>query len=635
MKQLVFLIIFFLSASFSCVQAQELKLFDPSKTANLRPKKTKQTLAIEYYTSGDYKKAVNLFEALYKENESSYYYKYLLYCYVNLEDYRQAERMIKKSAKKNKKAYKQFADLGYIQLKRGKVQKSESMFEKAIEALPANKAAVNELARDFRARGQNDLALTTYNKGKELLKGDYDFDSELGYLYYYLEKYDQMTDAYLNLLGNDPKQMRIVEYRIQSAFRRDKEDVVYPYLKKELLKRIKNESDKTQYRELLLWLSIQRKDFNIALVQAKSLDKRGGNDAYRVFDLSKIMMSHGDYDLNIQCLDYLLKLPEAKNQIYYAEARQDMMTARFMVFQQLNPASPKDIEKLQKEFEETISELGVNKYSIQSIMDYAEFLSFYQGNAEQAIFELESLLATNGLSRSDKAPIKLLLGNLYLLNDNPWDATLLYSQVDKDFKNDEIGFEAKLRNAYLSFYIGEFDWAKAQLDILKASTGKKIANDAMKLSLFIAENLDADSSVRALELYGRAELLHLQKQDSLAFKTYDSIFMLSLSHEIFDDVWYRKAEILIESHQYKRAKILLERLVNDYPDGLLADDAIWLLAGIERNRFNDLPKAAEWYKLILTDYSSSLYSQEARERFRALRSDDEDLEPSELGEDMN
>ena len=629
MKQLIFLILFLLSASISYVQAQELKLFDPSQTGIKKPVKTKQALAIEYYTSGDYEKAVSLFEELYKKNESSYYYKYLLYCYVNLQDYRQAERMIKKSTKKNHKDYKQFADLGYIQLKRGKTKKAASMFNKAIESLPANKAAVNELARDFRARGQNNLALASYHKGKELLKGDYGFESELGYLYYYLEQYEKMTDAYLDLLGNDPNQMRTVEYRIQNAFRRDKEDVVYPYLKKELLNRIKDESDKNQYRELLLWLSVQRKDFNIALIQAKSLDIKGGYNAYRVFDLSKIILNHGDYDLCIQSLDYLLKLPKAQSQMYYTEARQDIMTARFMAFQKLNLPSQKAIDQLQKEFDETITELGKNKYTIQSIMDYAEFLSFYQNNPEQAIFELESLLTTNGLSKKDKAPIKLLLGDLYLLNDNPWDATLLYSQVDKDFKNDEMGFEAKLRNAYLSFYIGEFDWAKAQLDILKASTGKKIANNAMQLSLFIAENLDADSNVRALELYGAAELLHLQKQDSLAFKTYDSIFMLSLSHDIFDDVWYRKAEILIESHQYSKAKLLLENLVSDYPDGLLADDAIWMLAELENNQFNDLNKASEWYKLILTDYSSSIYSQEAREKYRGLRNDGENIEHDE------
>jgi len=632
MKSLSFFIIFFIIGNLTFVQAQGLRVFDPSRIANSRPQKSQQALAVEYYTTGDYEKAVELFEILYEKNNSSYFYRYLLYGYIQLEEYNKAERMVKKAAKENHKAYKQLADLGYIQLKKGKTKKATSMFNKAVEALPPNKAAVNELANDFRTRGQYGLAMTTYFKGKDLLKGKYAFDIELGYLYYYLEQYELMTKAYLDLLADDPGQMRIVQYRIQNAFRRDKEDKVYPYLKRELLKRIKKEPEIKAYQELLLWLSVQRNDFNIALIQAKSLDKAGGNDAYRVFDLSEVILFSGDYQLSIQALEYLLKLPDAENQTYYIDVRQNLLRARFLQFQESSSPTPKEIAALQDTFEETLNELGKNRYTVQSVMDYAEFLSFYQDKPHQAIAELEELLKTKGLYKTDKAPVKLLLGNLYLLNDNPWDATLLYSQVDQDFKNDEIGFEAKLRNAYLSFYIGEFDWAKAQLDILKASTGKKIANDAMQLSLFIAENLDADSSLRALELYGRAELLHLQKKDSLAFKTYDSIFMLSLSHDIFDDVWSRKADILISSHQYEKGKALLTKLVEEYPSSLLADDAIWKLAGIEENTYHDLDKAAAWYKLILTDYPSSMYSQEAREKFRALRTDDEELE---LSEDVN
>ena len=358
MKPLSFFIVFFIIGNISFVQAQGLKVFDPSRTANNRPKKSQQTLAVEYYTLGDYQKAVELFETLYEKNKSSYYYKYLLYCYVQLQEYNKAERMIKKSAKKNHKAYKQFSDLGYIQLKKGKAKKASSMFNKAIDALPSNKAAVNELAGDLRARGQYDLAMSTYFKGKELLKGDYAFDSELGYLYYYLEQYDLMTDAYLNLLVSDPSQMRIVQYRIQNAFRRDKEDVVYPYLKTELLKRIKKDPEIKPYRELLLWLSIQRNDFNIALIQAKSLDRAGGNDAYRVFDLSEIILFSGDYQLSIQALEYLLKLPDAKSQLYYIEARQNLLRAHFLQFQQTSSPTPKEVLELQNNFEETIRDLG-------------------------------------------------------------------------------------------------------------------------------------------------------------------------------------------------------------------------------------------------------------------------------------
>jgi len=178
-----------------------------------------------------------------------------------------------------------------------------------------------------------------------------------------------------------------------------------------------------------------------------------------------------------------------------------------------------------------------------------------------------------------------------------------------------------MKNAKLSFYIGEFEWAKAQLDILKVATGKRIANNALNLSLFITENLDADSSTRALELYGRADLLYLRHQDSIALLTLDSIFMLSLYHEIFDHVWMKQAEILLAGQKYDKSRILLKKVIEQYPDGLLADDAIWQLAQMEMEIFNDQEKASEWYKMILTEYPNSLYTIEARNIFRGLRED--------------
>jgi lipopolysaccharide biosynthesis regulator YciM len=615
--------------------AQELKLFDPSQNAQAKPPKTKQKLATEYYASGDYQKALPLFEELYDGNSSSYYYKYLLYCYVNLNEYKKAEKLIKKANKDNRKTYKELADLGYLQLQLGEVEKSEKLFSSAIKELPPDRAVVNELANDFRSRGQSDWAEKTYYQGKEILNGEYGFESELGYLYYYLEKYDQMTDAYLDLIGKDPNQMRVIQYRIQNAFRRSTEDVVYPYLKDELLKRIKKEENGGVYSELLLWLSIQRNDFNIAVIQAKALDKRDGGAYFRVFDLARIMLNNGDYKGSISALDFIVSRSGAKDEVIYPEAIQYLVSAKYQLLaSQANP-EPNDINDLSLEYEAVLEELGKFKFTINTVMEYAELLFYYQDKRAEAILELETLIENQGLSKKDRAPLKLLLGDLYLLDGNPWEATLLYSQVEKDFKNDEFGFESRLKNAKLSFYIGEFDWAKAQLDILKGATDRKIANDAMNLSLLISENLDADSNTRALELFGRADLLHLQNNDSLAIVTLDSIFFISLYHELHDNVWMKQAQIYASHHEYNKSRDLLYKIVQEFPDGLLADDAIWMMAkdypfysfDRETTYFNDVQSSADLYRKILTDYPASLYVQEARKIYRKEEADKEKAEP--------
>jgi len=651
MKHIIFIFIAFLYLGINqSAFSQELKLFDPAKDANTKPKKTKQKLATEFYSAGEYEKALPLFEELYEENSGSYYYKYLLYCYLNLDEYKKAERLIKKSNKNNQKTYKELADLGYLQLQLGNVEKSEKLFESAIKELPADKAAVIDLANDFRSRGQTELAEQTYFKGRDLLNGQYQFNNELGYLYYYLEKYDKMTDAYLDLLAENPDQMRIVQYRIQNAYRKSTEDVVYPYLKDELLNRIKKEDAGGVYNELLLWLTIQRRDFKIAMIQAKALDKREGEEFFRVFDLGKIMLNNGDYKASIDAFNFILKQRNAKDLVIYQEVLQNLMTSRYQLLQSQNNPSKEEIDKLSTDFKKVLDELGRFSFTVPIEMDYAKLLFYYQDEKELAIHELDSLLQNRGLNKQAQASIKLLLGDFYLIDDNPWEATLLYSQVEKDFKNDPIGYESRLKNAKLSFYIGEFDWAKAQLDIIKGATDRKIANDAMNMSLLISENMDADSNYRALELYGKADLLLLQNQDSLALATLDSIFFISLYHELHDNVLFKQAQIYSDRKEYDKSIEKLVKIVDDFPDGLLADDAIWMMAKEfnhykspnEKNRLKTL-LSNEYiffydidinnynvpedylYRKILIDYPSSIYVNEAREIYR--NSEKEKAEP--------
>ena len=78
--------------------------------------------------------------------------------------------------------------------------------------------------------------------------------------------------------------------------------------------------------------------------------------------------------------------------------------------------------------------------------------------------------------------MKLELGDVYVFEDLVWDASLIFSQIVLDFKDDPLGHEAKFRNARISYFTGDFAWAQTQLDALKASTSKLMSNDAINLS---------------------------------------------------------------------------------------------------------------------------------------------------------
>jgi len=142
----------------------------------------------------------------------------------------------------------------------------------------------------------------------------------------------------------------------------------------------------------------------------------------------------------------------------------------------------------------------------------AELQAFYLYRVEDAISLLMDVIDHSNVNKELKAQSKLLLGDILLFNGEVWDAKLYYSQVEKEFKYDVLGQDAKFRNAKLSYYIGEFEWAKAQLDVLKAATSKLIANDALYLSLLISDNTVMDSTSTALLMFARADMFVYQNK---------------------------------------------------------------------------------------------------------------------------
>ena len=134
---------------------------------------------------------------------------------------------------------------------------------------------------------------------------------------------------------------------------------------------------------------------------------------------------------------------------------------------------------------------------------------------------------------------------------------MLYSQVDKEFKDDLLGHEARFRNAKLSYYTSEFQWAQTQFDVLKASTSKLIANDALDLSIFILDNTGLDTTTQALEYYADADLLVFQNRFEDAFTKLDSLNRDFPDHSLEDDILYVKAKIYHKKREYTKSVEML------------------------------------------------------------------------------
>jgi len=580
---------------------------------------SEEQLGVQYYMNRDLDKALATFETLYSKNPSQFNYIYYINTLFELKQFDKAEKIIKKELKANPTDPRYQVDLGYLNIMQGDISKGRQIYENCLKKLQPDKMQVYNLTNAFATRRETDYMIRTYLRGRELLKDPSAFAFELAYTYESLGSVEPMIDEYLTLLASNPQQISMVENRLQAWLSDDVDNSKNDTYRAVLLKKLQQHPDEIIYNELLLWHSIQQKDFPFALIQAKALDRRYGENGQRVFDLAALCVSNESFEAAIDGYKYIVKKNADKELVM--RSRIELINTEFKQYKKSYSLDKSKLLLMKQEYSKLLDELGKNSFTIPLIINLAHLQAFYLGESDAAIDLLLQAISIPNVPLPTQAQCKLELADIYLFTDDPWEATLLYSQVEKTFKNEPLGHEAKFRNAKLSFYIGEFDWARGQLDILKAATSKLIANDAMELSLLITDNIEEDSVTTPLQMYARADLLEFRNLDNDALAVLDSVIAEYPMHSIIDNALYKKAEIYVKNGKFDTAATYYTQIIEKYPYDLLADDAMFNLAGLFENKLNDKNKAMQLYEKILTQYPGSLYVVEARKRFRALRND--------------
>jgi len=578
-----------------------------------------EQVAMQFFMGKEYAKAADVFERLYSVKPSYYIYSYYLLSLVEIGDFTRAEKLVKSAQKNEKESLKFMVDLGYITYRKGDEEKAKKIFDETIRKLEPNQQQITELAEAFISRNEDEYAEKVYLKGRQLLNNSYTFGFELAMIYERTGEFKKVLDEYFDMLEVNKVYLPTIEDRLQFDLSSDPDNSKNETFRKYLLEKSQKEPDVTYYSEMLWWYSIQQKDFDLALIQARSLDRRLKEDGNRVFQLAKMAISNQDYESAIEAYKYVVS--KGREFPYYDESRTELLNTRFVQLVSHPNPSTKSLTELEKEFETDITQTDNHNQSVILTKDLAHLDAFFLGKNESAIAMLLKIVERNDIDLKLKSQVKLELADIYLFTDNVWEATLLYQQVYMDFKNDEIGEDAKFKNAKLSYYIGEFKWAQAQLDILKAATAKLIANDAMALSLLISEHFDADSNTIALGYFSRADLLEYRNKDEDALKTLDSIALAFKDHTIFPHMYMEKANILRKEGRFLEADTLLGTIIKTYPDDVLADQALYLRARMNEEDIKDTSKGMTFYEALMSKYPGSIYVPESRKRCRLLRGD--------------
>jgi tetratricopeptide (TPR) repeat protein len=576
-------------------------------------------LALQYFEQKEFEKANAYFEDLFDKNPGTwfnFYYKSL----VGAKEYSKAEKITKKQLKQNKQDVYLYVYLGRLYKLENDEKKEKDAYEKAIKELEPVQPNIENLVSAFKEDHLYDYAIEVYNKGRRATP-EYPYYYERAEIYKSKNDLASMINEYLDALEFRDTEIQTVQMNLQNSLGYDDEEggIKNPLLKQELQKRIQKHPDKIVLSEFLIFIQKQQKDFDGAFVQSRALDKRLNEEGQRVYELARICMSNQQWETAKRCFDYLIE--KGPDNVFYDSAVIDGLNVEYLALVQKPQPSQEELIALEQKLTRANEKYKKKFLNPVILKNLAYLKAYYLNKSDEAITLLDNFISLSGIDAANKAEYKLLLADIYLIKGEIWEASLLYSQVEKDFKYEAIGQEAKFRNAKLSFYAGDFTWAKTQADVLKGATTKLIANDALDLSLIISDAIGVDTNDAPLKLFSSAELMILQHRYNDAIARMDSINLLFSTNTLGDDIYYKKAQIYFTLGKYTDAEAMYKNILEYYPTDLYGDDAQFKLAELYEKNMNDKEKAKQAYEDVLTKYPGSIFTIEARKRYRQLRGD--------------
>lgn len=572
-------------------------------------------LAFQYYQQGQYQEASVLLEKLFNSTKNDTYFDLWYTSLIKLKKLEEAEKIAKKLVKQNPKNLHYTMALARVYQEKGQIDAANKAYAETLNNLPADEFKIREVANIFYSFQAYDLAISTFLQGRKVLNNEKIFTYELLSIYRFKKDKNMLVQEYINALAQMPELLPQAESVLSTVF---EDNADYLILQSALLKKIQKEPQTEIYTKLLIWQYLQQQEYELALRQLIAQDKRIKDDGGILFNTATTFVANQAYTTAIKAFEYLIS--KGKENPYFLPAKVEMIDAKYQLVI-AGQYDKKAITDLSAEYTQIIGEYGKTVQTVFAMKKLANLQAYFLNDLSSAEKTLEDALNISGLSSTETGQMKLELGDIYILTQQPWEAFLIYEQVAKQFENQAVGNEAHFRSAKLSFYQGNFAYAKSQADVLKASTSQLIANDALNLSLMISDNLQSKIDSNALKMYADAEMLQFRNLPAKALIKLDSIAIKFPDNSLTDDILMAKSRIYIKTNNINNAVKVLKELIDQQGNSLWADDALFTLADLYERNLKNNEEAKALYQKLISDYPGSMFTIEARKRFRKLRGD--------------
>lgn len=574
-----------------------------------------EQLANEYFKSGEYEKAALVYNNMYKQSQNKSHFTMFIKSLLYSESYDDAIGALNNYLKKKPQDIDMMVWEAYALEKAGKVEKAEEMYNDVLKQASNSIYNVSTVANTFIEIGKYENAVKVYESGIQITQNKSVYFNQIGYVYSLMGEVNKMTEYYLKSLIANPEEFQLSN--IKNNFSRIFSNKDFQSLESMLIKSIQENPDNLMLIDLLSWVYIQSGNYDKAYRQITALDRRYGEDGRKVYSLAEDAKRAEQLSMSAKAYKYIIDNKDV-NSPYFLISASNYLTIMSNLIKLDTTLTSDNLIELEQYYNKFIQIYGISSRSTPLLLGLAELKALFMNHIDDAIKLLEDFINRSNIDSESKAKAKLALGDYYLIKGEVWEASLLYSQVDKSFVEGELGEIARYKNGKLYYFNGDFEWSQIIFDILKPATSRMISNDAIETSVFITETMGEDSISVPLQMFSSAELLIFQNKFDDAMSRLDSINFLFPDNNLEDDIWYQKAEIFKKLKKFDLAKKMYEQIIEKFPTELKADNAIFELAILYEKVYHDTEKAKQLYEKLFIDYPFSTLAIESRKKFRQL-----------------
>ena len=569
----------------------------------------KEHLAENYFEQGDYEKALKLYQRLVQEQpRQPKYVLGLVSTYQQLSQFSQGENLLK--ARLNEP---RIYPLYYVALANNfniqrQVDSAQVYINKALDYAFEQPNYTISIGKALTDLSLLEPAKTLY-LGVMQRHPEKDYNLQLARVYGELGQLQPMFETYLNLMESTPRFIPSIQRYLETYITDDPLNPANTQLKTALLTRLSERPDPL-YNRLLSWLFAQQKEYAKAFIQEKAIYMRSPGDLNGIKQLGYAALNDREDLIAKTIFGYVLST---------AADPRERLSAHLEILRVERRLGQRTTQEIELTYQGLITDYQAIDQT-QLILDYADFLAFDQEQSQRAI-ALLSQAADQSQKSYAEGRLRLLLGDILVFTEQYNEALVNYALVQSVLKDDDLAQEAKFKEAQTSYFRGDFEWAQTQLKVLKSSTAQKMANDAIALHVLINENTLEDSTQTGLKKFAAAQLLIHQKKYSQAIAALQVLQKEEQTDRLADDILHNLGQLYLWIKAPTSAQEQWKTLIEQYPESVYVDDALYALSQLMLDDFNKPEEAKVYLEEIIFNHADSIYFIQAQKQYRTLRGD--------------